>query len=105
MQEYNAQIVVSQDQIIVAAEVSQDANDKHQLQPMLHQAQANLRAAGVADPIGAAVADAGYWNANEIREVSQGGVELFVATTNDRPKRQGLKEAPSPATEALLGAP
>ena len=76
---------------------------------MLHQAQANLQAAGVADPvadpIGAAVADAGYWNANEIREVSQGGVELFVATTNDRKQRQAFKEASSPDTEASASEP
>ena len=34
VQGYNAQLVVTKDQIIVAAEVVQDQNDVHQLLPM-----------------------------------------------------------------------
>jgi len=51
--------VVTEDQLIVAAAVTPDANDVGQLHPMLQQAQANLRAAGVDKPVRAVVADAG----------------------------------------------
>lgn len=62
VQGHGAQAVVTEDQIIVAAEVTQDANDVNQLHPMLGKAQSNLLAAGVNEPIRAATADAGYWS-------------------------------------------
>jgi len=95
IQGYNAQAVVTQDQIIVAAEVTQDRGDVHQLHPMLSQAQANLRQAGVEEPIGQVTADAGYWSEENAEKASQGGPELFVATTRDWKLRQAMKEAPS----------
>jgi len=42
VQGYNAQIVVTRDQIILAADVTTEANDSHQLTGMLNQAQANV---------------------------------------------------------------
>ncbi len=59
MQGYNAQAVVTEDQLIVAAAVTQEANDVGQLHPMLERAQANLRAAGVDKPIRGAVSPRG----------------------------------------------
>ena len=44
VQGYNAQAVVTAEQLIVAAEITQQANDIHQLHPMLAQAQENLQA-------------------------------------------------------------
>ncbi|NJL07804.1 MAG: hypothetical protein HC900_05735, partial [Methylacidiphilales bacterium] len=53
----NAQIVVTPDQIILAAEVTTDANDVHQLATMLDHAQANVAAViGEDAELGAAVA-------------------------------------------------
>jgi len=51
--------VVTEDQLIVAAAVTQEANDVGQLHPMLERAQANLRAAGVDKPIRGAVSPRG----------------------------------------------
>jgi transposase len=82
LQGYNAQAVVTQDQIIVAADVTQDASDNHQLVPMVAAAQHNLAAAGVNEPIGAVVADAGYWS--QPSAACDAGPELFIAT---KPKR------------------
>ena len=42
LQGYNGQIVVTTGQIIIAADVTTDANDVQQLHPMLAQAQANV---------------------------------------------------------------
>ena len=51
---YNAQAVVdSEDQIIVAAEVTNEANDKQQAVPMAQAALDNLDAAGIERPKGA----------------------------------------------------
>ncbi|MEK7760989.1 MAG: transposase, partial [Nitrospirota bacterium] len=60
VQGYNAQAVVTEDQIIVAAEVTQEANDIKQLHPMLERAQANLKAIAHPRAIMTALADAGY---------------------------------------------
>lgn len=81
-QGYNAQAVATEDQIIVAAEVSQDAADVGQLAPMLAAAVANLAAADVAESIGVAVADAGYYStANAELEA---GIDLLIATSKAR---------------------
>jgi transposase len=66
VQGYNAQALVSADQIVVAAELTQDANDRRQLRPMLARGRENLAAADVHQRIGALVADAGYWSDEEI---------------------------------------
>ena len=43
----NAQAVANEDQIILAADVTDQANDKRQAVPMVDQARENLDAAGV----------------------------------------------------------
>jgi len=61
LQGYNAQIVVTAGQIILAADVTTAANEVHQLTPMLDQTQANVASVvGKDAELGAAVADAGY---------------------------------------------
>ncbi|QBS36856.1 IS1182 family transposase [Thermaerobacter sp. FW80] len=96
VQGYNAQAVVTEDQLIVAAAVTQDANDVGQLHPMLQQAQANLRAAGVDKPIRAVVADAGAWSEANVRQAPVEGPELFLATSKEWKQRQAWKDAPPP---------
>ena len=96
VQGYNAQIVVTTEQIILAADVTTEANDVHQLAPMLAAAQAN--AAGVLGQeatLGAAVADAGYWSeAHAATETA--ACELFIATQKDHKQRTALREEPPP---------
>jgi hypothetical protein len=100
LQGYNGQIVVSTGQIILAADVTTDANDVQQLHPMLAQAQANVVAVaeeGQQDEItlGAAVADAGYWSeANVVGETAD--CELIIATQKDHKQRAALRDAPPP---------
>lgn len=96
VQGYNAQAVVTPDQIILAADVTTEANDVHQLTGMLDQAQANVELVmGEEAVLGAAVADAGYWS--EANAASQSEeCELFIATQKDRKQRAALRDAPPP---------
>jgi transposase len=96
LQGYNAQAVVTPDQIILAADVTCEANDVHQLSGMLDQAQANVEAVMGEDAVlGAAVADAGYWSeANADSQTEE--CELFIATRKDRKQRAALRDAPAP---------
>src|SRR3954465_8452496 len=96
VQGYNAQIVVTRDQIILAADVTPEANDSQQLTVMLDQAQANVEAVLGEDAVlGAAVADAGYWSeANAASETEE--CELFIATRKDREQSAALRDAHPP---------
>ena len=96
LQGYNAQIVVTTGQIILAADVTTAANDVHQLTPMLGQAQTNVASVmGQDAKLGAAVADAGYWSdANAATETDT--CELFIATQNDHAQRAALRDASPP---------
>lgn len=62
IQGYNAQAVATEDQIVIAAEVVDQANDHGLLHPMLAEAERMLDAAGVADEIEVVLADAGYYS-------------------------------------------
>lgn len=52
--------------IVVAADVTQDGNDFGQCQPMIAATQAGLDAAGVIDPVGVMLFDAGYLSDDNI---------------------------------------
>ena len=85
VQAYNAQIAVdSAAQIIVAAELTQDSNDKRQLAPMLERVEQNMGAKPEA-----ATADAGYCSENQLNDARVKGVELYVATGK---QKHGLPE-------------
>lgn len=96
VQGYNAQAVVTTGQIILAADVTTEANDVRQLAGMLEQAQVNVEAVLGPDAfLGAMVADAGYWSeANADSQTKK--CELFIATQKDRKQRAALREAPAP---------
>lgn len=93
IQGYNAQAVVSLDQIILAADIVQDANDVKQLLPMVKQAQANVArtAAKGAAEIKAVLADAGYASEANLTELEQLTVEGFIPSTKTWKLRQELK--------------
>lgn len=88
VQGYNAQIAVdSESQVIVAAEVTQETNDKKQLLPMIAQIAANL------DQKPEKVsADTGYFSEPNVTDESVKDVDLYVATGRDK---HGSTEAAS----------
>jgi hypothetical protein len=61
LQGYNAQAVTTTEQVIVAAELTQQANDLQQLGPMLAATAATLGSAGIVERPGTLLADSGYW--------------------------------------------
>jgi transposase len=69
VQGYNAQAVVDEGQIVLAAEVTNNNTDWSQLDPMVTATIAELEGAGIADPPETALADAQYWNEEHIDEV------------------------------------
>jgi transposase len=62
LQGYNAQAAMSEDQVIVASELTNVANDSTMFAPLVRSTEANLAAAGQINPVGAYAADAGYWS-------------------------------------------
>ena len=96
VQGYNAQAVVTEGYLIIAADVTQEANDVRQLHPMLEQARDELAAAGVEEQVGAALADAGYWSEANVREADPHGPELLIATTKDWKQRRAAREKGPP---------
>ena len=84
LQGYNVQAVVSEDQIIVAIAVTQEANDVQQLLPMLEQMNQNLAAAGIAERPGVGLADAGYWKRGQSAGRPQAGPTGVVGGHHQR---------------------
>jgi transposase len=80
VQGYNAQIAVdSASQVIVAAEVTQETNDKKQLLPMIAQIEINLKRKP--DKVSA---DTGYFSEANVTDESVKEVDLYVATGRDK---------------------
>src|SRR3954451_811348 len=76
----NAQAVANEHQIILAADVTDQANDVRQAVPMVDQARANLDAAGVEEVIKAALGDAGYYSETNATDLERRGIEAYLAT-------------------------
>ena len=80
VQGYNAQIAVdSASQVIVAAEVTQETNDKKQLLPMIAQVAANLEQ--TPEKVSA---DTGYFSEANVTDESVKDVDLYIATGRDK---------------------
>ena len=77
VQGYNAQAAVNQDGIVLAADVTQDANDLDQCTPMMAATQANLAAAGITEPVGVMLFDAGYLSEDNL---TAEGPDRLIAT-------------------------
>lgn len=99
VQGYNAQAAVDDNQIILAAEITQDCNDHAQLKPLLEAAAANLKSAGVEDKIGLALADAGYCNEETLVQELP-AQDRLLATRN----RHRLRDAEETAGDAPMGS-
>lgn len=96
VQGFNSQAVVTEEQIIVAEDVTQEENDKQQLHPMFEQAEENRQAVEIEEKIGVGLADAGYCSEENFTKKAAGDVELLVATQKDYKQRKAMSEQPLP---------
>lgn len=96
LQGYNGQVAVSCDQIILAAELTQDANDVGQLHPMIAAVEKGLHDVGAAEAIGAVVADAGYLSDQNLADADPHGPELLIATTTGHKQRAAATQRGAP---------
>ncbi len=93
-QSYNCQAVVdSQAQVIVAAQVTQQANDKQQVKPLLEQMKANLGGRKPAE----LSADAGYFSEDNVSYLEGQQIDAYVATG-----RQKHGTTPSVTAEVVI---
>ena len=89
MQGSNAQAVCTEDQIVIAAEVTVDSPDFGHLGPMIDAARRELHGAGVEAPPEAVVADAGYWHQVQMERLVSDGMKVLIAP--DAKKRDGTR--------------
>jgi len=96
---FNAQAVVDgANQIIVAAEVTNQANDKQQAVPLARAALDNLKSAAIERPRAADgtpvpipnTADTGYFSAKAITELEELGMDPHVATGRQKHNEEAL---------------
>lgn len=76
LQGYNAQAAVTEDHIVVAAELTNAANDSTQLVPMIDTTRENLTEVNGPD-VETYVADAGYWSAENLSKLND--VDLLIS--------------------------
>jgi hypothetical protein len=91
VQGYNAQAVVDEGQIVLAAEITNTPGDFSNLDPMICATLAELERVGIAERPQVALADAQYWNEQHMDEViANKHIQVLV-----RPDSSGRK-APRP---------
>jgi transposase len=107
VQAYNAQIVVTEEQIIVGTGITQEANDMHQMVPMLEATKDTLKKAGIDGEPREVLADTGYWNATSLALDRPGEQDLFIAPfrkARGRKRKDGSdpkQKAPTPFEEKM----
>jgi transposase len=84
LQGFAGQAIATEDQIVLACAVVNEATDFGQLKPMVEQARANLEVAGVGQAIAVVAADAGYLSDDNLALESDLSVELLIATRSHR---------------------
>ena len=95
-QGFNAQAVVTDDQIIVAEDITQEENDKKQLHTMLEQAESNRQSVGIKENIKTASADNGYLSEENLEKKPPADIELLIAVAKDHKQRKAMEDEPIP---------
>lgn len=93
LQFHNVQAVANSRQIILSIRRHNNPADVAALHPNLDDARANLDAANITDPIGAALFDAGYASADNFTTACQ--PTLYVAVTKEA-RQTGRRTDPAP---------
>lgn len=89
VQAYNCQAAVENNaQVIVAADATQQANDKQQAAPMTEQVQKNT--GKLPNQVSA---DAGYFSEDNVQHLTQNGIDPYIATGQ---RKYSDRSTPSP---------
>jgi transposase len=78
VQGYNAQAVVTEDQVVIAAEIKTSPTDFGFLGPMVDVARRELERAGVTETPGVVLADSGYWHHQQMDQLAADGVVVLI---------------------------
>lgn len=76
----NAQVLVDESQLILAADVTQHANDVQQVEPLLDRMESHLQAAEIAQRPREFLGDAGYFSDDNAERVRSHGMVPYIAT-------------------------
>jgi len=91
IQGYNGQAMVDTDsQIIVAGDLVQDENDKHQQIHMVEKLRQYL--GRIPENL---TMDAGYWDEQRLQQLDD-DIDLYVATDKDWKERKKMRDSPPP---------
>jgi transposase len=96
VQGYNAQAVVTEQQVVIAAELTQDANDVQQLAPLLQAVDQTLAAAQIPQRPGTLLADSGYWSIANLTSIPDAPQLLIWPSKTGRtgkPRKDGKPSA------------
>jgi transposase len=89
VQGYNAQAVATEDQIVIAAEVTVASPDFGHLEPMIRATEDELRRAGIEQQPDVVLADAGYWHQVQMERLLGDGHTVLIPP--DAKKRAGAR--------------
>jgi transposase len=95
VQGYNAQAAMSEDQVIVAAELTNAANDSTMFVPLVEATESNLSGPAPTQAVGAYAADAGYWSVPNATLATD--AEILIAPM---PATQGITDPDDPRIAA-----
>ena len=84
---YNGQLVVTADQVIVGAMLSQHPVDRTLLHPLLDQCRDQLAAAGIRPKLRTVLADAGYVSEENFARADTGKLRLLAPLAKDPGRR------------------
>src|SRR3954466_12795506 len=99
VQGYNAQAVCTEQQIVIAAEVTVASPDFGPLEPMVTATETELARVGMSAPLEVVLADAGYWHSEQMehltgraRRCAPDAAHLWATATATSDKRQATSE-------------
>ena len=103
VQGYNAQAVVTEQQIVIAAEVNSDSPDFGHLEPMITAARIELEQVGVTEQLDVALADSGYWHHQQLDQLAAEGIQVLIPP--DAAERKGTRPGWDGGTLQLDASP
>ena len=99
-------MVVSEDQVIIAAEVTQECNDRRQLRPLIGATKENLHEADDSLKVKTLLGDAGYFSSENVKGLKTDDPDVLLAVSkkykNKRKDEDEKNVIPMPLTPASL---